>query len=214
MSTLVEFSTDYATLVKKKHSEEEEKFSYELHCLLNTINAIQMALKQRRSIQVQYTATNKQIIDKDNALSKANKNLKPPDVTDKLRDERMELEQRSDLEKKVLEEATRRLLKDASDLKPVLMSKLKSAFLQLGKIQLAYTTRMHKAFSQLVGYLDDDQASNEGGGGNSDAPLLGAHAASPPVAVDEAGAGSKTVDNDGDNDVEVEDLDGPAIAHV
>ncbi|KAL3906430.1 MAG: hypothetical protein SGILL_009275, partial [Bacillariaceae sp.] len=88
MSTLVEFSTDFATLMRKKHSEEEEKFSYQLHCLSNNILALQMALKQRRSIQVQYTATNKQIIDKDSALEKANKNLKPPDITDKLRDER------------------------------------------------------------------------------------------------------------------------------
>ena len=213
MSTLVEFTSDYSSLLKKKHSEEEDNFSYELHCLSNTIQAFQMAIKQRRSIQVQYTATNKQIIDKDNALENANKKLKPPDVTDKLRDERMELEQRSDLEKKVLEEATRRLLDDASALKPVLMAKLKNAFLQFGKIELAYTTRMQKAFSQLVGYLDDEQSNNgkNEGMGSGIVPLGGALASSPIAAADEPIPENK---QDGGEDVEVEDLDGPAIAHV
>ena len=215
MSTLVEFSTDFSVLMRKKHSEEEEKFSYELHCLSNNISAFQMALKQRRSIQVQYTATNKQIIDKDNALEKANKNLKPPEITDKLRDERTELEQRSDLEKKVLGEATQRLLKDASALKPTLMAKLKNAFLQFGQVQLAYSTRTQKAFTQLVGYLDENQSSSgKGGDDSSDALLLGAPMASSPAATDEAGSRNQEDGNDNNNDIQVEDLDGPKIAQV
>ncbi|KAG7352446.1 PX domain containing protein [Nitzschia inconspicua] len=159
MSTLVEFASDFSTMLRRKHIEEEQKFGNQVYHLLNTVTAIQNALKQRRSVQVQYTATNKQIIDKDAALAKANKNLKPPEVTDKLRDERAELQQRSELEKRVLEECTQRLLRDAEKYKPVLIVLLKDAYLQYAKVQLAYNERTKKAFEQLIPYLDDSEAS-------------------------------------------------------
>jgi hypothetical protein len=180
MSTLVEFSGDFSTMLRRKHIEEEQNFGFQIHHLVNTVTAIQNALKQRRSIQVQYTATNKQIIDKDTALEKANKNLKPPEVTEKIRDGRSHLEQRADLEKKVLEECTQRLLRDADKYKPILKILLKDAFLKFARIQLAYNDRMKKAFEQLVPYLDDFEMTQ--GGSASATPLMGDDVASPPSA--------------------------------
>jgi hypothetical protein len=209
MSTLVEFSTDFSTLMRKKHIEEEETFAFQIHRLNNTILSFQKALKQRRSIQVQYTATNKQIIDKDNALAKANKNLKPPDVTDKLRDERMDLEQRSDLEKKVLEECTQRLLRDAQKYKPLLMTMLKEAFLKYSQIQLSYTDRVNRAFGQLLSYLDD---TNSVGDGVDDSTPLGTPMASPPATAPEEVDAAKNQDSSGDDDIVVEDLDGSSTS--
>jgi hypothetical protein len=209
MSTLVEFSSDFSTMLRRKHIEEEQKFAFQVHHLVNTATAIQNALKQRRGIQVQYTATNKQIIDKDAALEKANKNLKPPDVTDKIRDGRSHLEQRADLEKKVLEECTQRLLRDAEKNKPILKILLKGAFLQYAKIQLAYNDRIKTAFEQLVPYLDDSEKIGE------PQPLMGDDLAFLPstlpavgVSVTATKAGDETDANVADDDIVVEDLDG------
>jgi hypothetical protein len=217
MSTLVEFSSDFSTMLRRKHIEEEQKFGFQVHHLVNTITAIQNALKQRRSVQVQYTATNKQIIDKDAALIKANKNLKSPEVTDKIRDERSDLEQRSDLEKKVLEECTQRLLRDAEKYKPVLKVLLKDAFLQYAKIQLAYNERTKRAFQQLIPYLDDSEISGSNVGTIAE-PLMGGDAVPPPSAApppptateDKVAAVEEKAqsNNEVDDEIVVEDMDG------
>ncbi|KAL3912730.1 MAG: hypothetical protein SGILL_006769 [Bacillariaceae sp.] len=209
MTTLVEFATDFSTLVKKKHIEEEEKFGFQVHRLVNTVTAFQMALKQRRNIQVQYTATNKQIIDKDAALEKAHKNLKPPEITDKIQDERTELEKRCDLEKKVLEECTERLLRYAEIYKPMLIVILKNAFLQYSKIQLAYTNRINQAFTQLVPYLDDSEVNGSGDASEVEDDAGAAPMGAPPPAPSVPPPPPPVVEDDKDDgEIEVEDLDG------
>jgi hypothetical protein len=210
MSTLVEFSADFSTMLRRKHIEEEQKFGFQLYHLVNTATAIQNALKQRRSIQVQYTATNKQIIDKDTALEKANKNLKPPEVTDKIRDGRSHLEQRADLEKKVLEECTQRLLRDAEKYEPILKILLKDAFLQYARIQLAYNDRIKTAFEQLIPYLNDTEMTHCAP--DHSAPLMVNDTPTPlsaSSANEEAvAATSAEPDASVDDDIVVEDLDG------
>jgi hypothetical protein len=213
MSTLIEFSCDFSTMLRRKHLEEEQKFGCQVHHLVNMVTAIQNALKQRRSVQLQYTATNKQIVDKDTALEKANKNLKPPVVTDKIRDGRSHLEQRADLEKKVLEECTQRLLRDAEKYKPILKIVLKDAFLEYARIQLAYNDRIKKAFEQLVPYLDDSEITHSGPAAT--VPHMGDDATTPPFTspVIEQTVAATTAEEEpdatiDDDEIVVEDLDG------
>jgi hypothetical protein len=207
MSALCEFSNDFSTLLRRKNVEEEEKFLRKIHSLTNLVSSFQIALKQRRSLQVQYTATHKQIIDKDAALTKANKNSKPPEVTEKLQDERSQLEARCEREKKVLEEATQRLLKDAEKYKPQLEIKLKDAFLQYSKAQLFFTDRIKMAYSQLIPYLETTSETKDIAGN----ALLGGSSADasepPPVAPPLEPIAGDARNND-DDDIVVEDLDG------
>lgn len=224
MSTLCEFSGDFSTLLRQKHIDEEEKFGRKIHSLVNLVSSFQMALKQRKSIQVQYTATNKQIIDKGTAIDKAFNHLKPPEITDKLKEERAELDKQSEVEKKVLEECTERLLRDSESYKPRLEILLKESFLQYAKIQMSYTNRISHAFGQLIPYLDDGM-KGEGGYVPTSTPVTTTEAppaaaaaaavaaelpasASPPVPVEE-GTTKDSYDTSVvvDDDIDVEDLD-------
>lgn len=195
MSALCEFSNDFSSLMRRKHVEEEQQFLYKIHALYCTVDSFRMALKQRKGCQVNYTATNKQIIDKDSALAKANKNLKPPEVTDKLKSERADLESRSKMEKKVLEECTSRLLRDSDRYKPRLEFMLRDALCGYTKVQLSYMDRMNNSFAQLIPYLES----------SSETPPPPAEAPPPPPdAIPSPPLSSKKTDND----IEVEDLDG------
>lgn len=153
ISCLSEFTNDFSLLLRQKHLEEEEKFSNTLHRLCNSLKAYQIALKQRKNWQLTYTATTKQIIDKEAAFAKAQKNMKPPEVTEKNCHEKAELEKRSEAEKKTFEDCTNRLLRDAEVYKPQVETLLKSAFVHYAQIQLAYSDRIHQAFGQLMPYL-------------------------------------------------------------
>jgi len=161
MSSLSEFATEFSTMLRCKHIDEENSFSSTMHRLQNILLAYQRALGQRKNWQVTYTATTKQIIDKEAALAKAQKNYKPPEVTDKIVNEKSELENRREAEKKTFEECTDRLLRDAEVYKPRVQSLLKHAFSQYAQIQLSYTDRVQHAFSQLLPYLDDTQSDTQ-----------------------------------------------------
>lgn len=159
MSSLSEFASDFATLLRRKHIDEENSFLSTMYRLQNILLAYQRALGQRKSIQVAYTATTKQIIDKEAALAKAQKNYKPPEVTKKIMKEKSDLENRREVEKKSFEECTDRLLRDAEVYKPRVQSLLKHAFSQYAQIQLSYTDRVQQAFGQLMPYLEDPRQS-------------------------------------------------------
>jgi PX domain/Vps5 C terminal like len=161
ISSLSEFATDFSTLLRRKHIDEETAFCSTMHSLQNVLLAYRRALGQRKNWQVTYTATTKQIADKEVALAKAEKNYKPPEVTDKIANEITQLENRRELEKSTFEDCTDRVLRDAETYKPQVQTLLKKAFSQYAQIQLSYTDRVQEAFGELLPYLDDsDNNSN------------------------------------------------------
>ena len=94
------------------------------------------------------------MFEKNAALEKAQKNLKPPEVTDKLNYERVELESRIEIEKERFDQITKRLLKDAEKYKPKLVQMLKECFLMFAKAQISYTTRINEAYKRMVPLLE------------------------------------------------------------
>merc|ERR1711957_618825 len=98
--------------------------------LANAVSSFDIALKKRKNYQMEFTHTHNNMIEKNAALEKAQKTLKPPEVTDKLNNERIELQSRIEFERKRFEEVTQRLLKDAEKNKPKLLKMLQSAFLE------------------------------------------------------------------------------------
>jgi sorting nexin-1/2 len=154
MAGIVKFSDEMSSLYEKKHKEEELLFGHNIHKLTNTVSGFEIALDQRKKIQVDYTHIQNTLIEKNYALEKAQKNLKPPEVTDKLNSERIELESRIELEKKRFDEVTKRVIRDAEKCKPKLIQMLQNSFLMLAKAEVSYTTRMNEVSQQMISDLE------------------------------------------------------------
>ena len=155
MGGIVKFSDDMSTLAHKEHKEKEFLFGHNIHKLEKTVSAFKIALDQRKKIQVDYTHIHNSLIEKNCALEKAQKNLKPPEVTDKLNDERIDLESRIENEKKRFEEVTERVIRDGNKCKPKLTQMLKESFLMLAKTEISYTTRINEVCQQMISGLDN-----------------------------------------------------------
>jgi sorting nexin-1/2 len=150
MSAVCEFSVDFQTLMEHKHKEEQEKFENAMQAMALDVKAFQIALKQRKRWQFAYTARFQQIIDKEAAISKATKALKPPEVTGKLQDEKTALEKQSQAEKSKLEECTERILREAERDQPRTELALRGALRDYAKVQMSYTDRINSAWGQLL----------------------------------------------------------------
>jgi hypothetical protein len=164
MSALVEFSTDFSTLLYAKHVEEHVALGRALQTLALDIRAFQVAWAQRKSWQVTYTATYQQVIDQEAAIAKSCKALKPPAVTAKLQDDKSILEKKSAAEKAKLDESTRRLLQEFQRLQPRFEVALRNAIRDYATVQMSYTTRIHEAWGQLlpfVGVNDEQQQQQQ-----------------------------------------------------
>jgi sorting nexin-1/2 len=154
MAGIVKFSDEMASLYEKKHKEEEFLFGHHVQKLTSTVAGFEIALDQRKKIQIDYTHIQHTLIEKNSALEKAQKNLKPLEVTDKLNSERIELETRIDVEKKRFEEVTKRVIRDAEKCKPKLTQMLQSSFLMLAKAEISYTTRMNEVSQKMISDLE------------------------------------------------------------
>ena len=154
MTEIIKFSDEMSSLLQKKHKEEEFLFGHNTQKLSNTVSAFEIALNQRKKIQVEYTHIHNSLIEKNCALEKAQKNLKPPEVMDKLNSERVELESRIELEKKRFEEVTQRVIRDSEKCKPNLTQMLKDSFLMLAKAEVAYTTRINEVSQRVISDLE------------------------------------------------------------
>ncbi len=161
MGGIIKLSGEMSSLLKKKHKEEEFLFGHNIQKLSNTVAAFEIALDQRKQIQVDYTHIHNNLIEKNCALEKAQKNLKPPEVMDKLNSEKIELENRIEKEKKVFEEVTQRVIRDGEKCKPKIMKMLKEAFLSLAKAEVAYTTRINEVSQMMITDLEKIVVSEE-----------------------------------------------------
>jgi hypothetical protein len=170
MSALLEFSTDYATLMEVKHREEQDQFETSIQQLSLDIKAFSNALKQRKHWQVTYTTKFQQIIDKDAALEKATKALKPPEVTDKLKAEKATLHKEADAAKATLEDCTQRVIREAHRVEPLLGVSLKECFRLYAKIQVDYHNRITDAWSQLLPYVGITEPITKANAGESPPP--------------------------------------------
>jgi len=150
MAGIIKLSDEMSSLFQKKHKEEVFLFGHNIHKLTNTMSAFEIALIQRKQIQVDYTQIHNSLIEKNCALEKAQKNLKPPEVTDKLNSERIELESRIEYENKRFDEVTKRVIRDGEKCKPRLMQMLKNSFLMFAKAQISYATRINEACQRMV----------------------------------------------------------------
>uniref|UniRef100_A0A7S4ARP2 PX domain-containing protein n=1 Tax=Pseudo-nitzschia australis TaxID=44445 RepID=A0A7S4ARP2_9STRA len=168
MEGICHFSDEISILLRKKHKEEEFLFAHNVHKLANSVSAFEIALSQRKKAQVDCTHCNNTMLEKNAALEKAQKNLKPPEVTDKLNCERVELESRIEIEKERFDQITKRLLKDADKYKPRLVQMVKECFLMFAKAQISYTTRINEAYQRMLPLLeevgsDDGEKSEDSG---------------------------------------------------
>jgi len=155
MAGICHFSDEMSLLLRKKHKEEELLFGHKIHKLANAVSAFDIALKQRKNCQLEFTRTHNGLIEKNAALEKAQQNLKPPEVTDKLNSERAELESSIEFERKRFNEVTQRLLKDAENNKPKLLQMLQSAFLEYTKVQISFTGQLDEAYQRLMPTLKE-----------------------------------------------------------
>lgn len=119
------------------------------------VNAFEIALKQRKVVQVEFTRVHNNYILKNAELEKAAKNPRQPEVTKQLQLERVELEKRIDLERKLFEEVTQRLLKDAEKNKPKLLEMLRESFLSFTEIQISYQRQFENAFTNFIPKLNE-----------------------------------------------------------
>lgn len=154
MSQMINFSDEMSSLLEKKHKEDEFLFGHTITKLTNTVAAFEISLEQRKLIQIDYTQIQNSLIEKNCALEKAQKNLKPPEVTDKLASERVELESRIEKEKERFEEVTKRVIRDGEKYKPKLAQMLQNSFLMLAKTKIAYTTRINEISQRLISDLE------------------------------------------------------------
>ena len=169
MSCIIEFSQDYEKLMELKYEEESEKFEQSIIQLSYLVKSYSNAIKQRKSLQVKYTTKFQQLIDKDAAIEKAHKSLKPPDITNKLQFERDIIKQECDVYKTTLEDCTKRLVKNESKrIQPILNLKLHECFQYYTQIQVSYQQRINMAWSQLLPYfttvaagIDDNNNNNK-----------------------------------------------------
>ncbi len=161
MGALLEFTNDYSQLMEHKHREEQIEFEDVMIRLGNDVKAFKLALKQRKQWQVACTARSQQITSKEEQISKATYNLKPPEVTGKLSQERFELQRMAEAEKSKLEETTARFLKETTMSQKRLELQLKEAFRHYAKIQINYTKRISEAWDQLLPYVEDNEPSDE-----------------------------------------------------
>jgi hypothetical protein len=159
MAGICQFSDELSSLLRKKHQEEEILFGRKIHKLANAVSAFDIALKKRKNYQMEFTHTHNKMIEKNAALEKAQKTLKPPEVTDKLNNERVELQSRIEFERKRFEEVTQRLLKDAEKNKPKLLKMLQCAFLEYTKVQISFTSQIDEACRRLMPTLEETEAS-------------------------------------------------------
>jgi len=152
-------------------------FGHNIHKLTNTVSAFEIALNQRKQIQVDYTHIYNTLIEKNCALEKAQKNLKPPEVTDKLNSERIELESRIEHEKKRFNEVTKRIIRDGERCKPRLMQMLKKSFFMFAKAEISYTAQINEISQRVVSDLEKvDFTGTDGHSGDT-------HLLSPPISA-------------------------------
>ena len=192
MAAIQEFSQDYSTLLLMKHKQEEESFERCLHILANYIKAFRLALKQRKQWQVAYTTTYQHVIDKEAAIAKATKTLKPPEVTGKLQDEKAVLEKRKVLEKQKLFQCSTRLVKEFATYQPKLEALLRSAFLEFATLQRSYTDRINDAWGQLLPYIQPPELESNGTADSTD--------------NDNAMGNGGSIENGNDDETKQEDL--------
>jgi len=160
MAGICHFSDEMSSLLRKKHKEEELVFGHKIHKLSNAVSAFDIALKQRKNCQLEFTRTHNRMIEKNAALEKAQQNLKPPEVTDKLNSERAELESSIEFERKRFDEVTQRLLRDAENKKPKLLQMLQSAFLEYTKVQISFTSQLDEVYHRLMPTLKEVKTSH------------------------------------------------------
>lgn len=163
MSGICKLSDEMSSVLLKKYKEEDFLFGHHIHKLANTVWAFEMALRQRKKTQVDYTHYQNVLVEKGAALEKAQKAYKPPEVTEKLLNERRDLEAKLELKRTKFEEVTKRVLRDAEKFKPRLVDMLKESFLMLAKTQLSYNARINEANQRLLPVLE---------GGNSNTALV------------------------------------------
>jgi len=163
MAGIVQLSDELSSLFHKKYKEEEFLFGHSIHKLTYTVAAFEIALSQRKKIQIDYTHIHNTLIEKNASLEKAQKSLKPPEVTEKLTSERIELESRIEQEKKRFDEVTKRVIRDAQKCKPKLMQMLRNSYLMFAKAQISYTTRINDVCQTVISNLEkvDNTISND-----------------------------------------------------
>jgi len=117
---------------------------------------------------------------------KGSSKLLPPEVTDKLNNERAELESHVESERNKFKEVTQRLLRDAKKNKPKLLELLRSAFLEHTKIQISFTKPIDEACQRLMPVFKDSFESSTSASIENDgsSPPHGA----PPPGAPPAGA--------------------------
>ena len=155
MTEAIKYSAEMSELLRKKHKEEEFLFGHTIQKLSNTVSAFAIALEQRKRIQMDYTQSHNALIEKNSALEKAQKNLKPPEVMDKLTSERVELEEKIENQKERFEEVTKRVIRDGERCKPKLMELLKESFAALAKAEIAYTNRINEVSQRMLVDLEN-----------------------------------------------------------
>ena len=168
ISALVDFSTDYATLMEYKQQEETKKFLEQMTQLSLDVKAFSNALKQRKQFQITYTTRFQQGIDKDAAIEKALRQYKPPEITDKLKFEREVLTKQQDAAKQSLDECSSRVIREAHRAEPLLGDSLQRCFYEYAKIQVAYHDRIHTAWSQLLPYVNKKEEENNTSAGENE----------------------------------------------
>ena len=162
MAGIIKFSEEMSSLYTNKHKEQEVLFGQQINKLTNTVYAFEIALDQRKKIQVDYTQIHNSLIEKNGAIEKAEKNLKPPEVTEKLNNERMELESRIESERQRFDDVTKRVIRDGENCKPRLTEMLKNSFLSFAKAEASCSARINEVCQHLISDLE------KGGDGGSE----------------------------------------------
>ena len=160
LSAVSEFTTDLGTMLEAQAVEEADKYMERLELLVNHVKAVQVALRQRKELQVTYSTQRQQFLDKEVAFQTALKNLKPPEVTDKLQMELATLKEHCKVSKERLEQSSKRLVKDAAREAPLLQKAFQEAMNDYAKVQIKYNKLNQQAWEQLLPYVEPEPATS------------------------------------------------------
>ena len=150
MSAVAHFSAQIENLLSEQQIAEAEKFEGALQRMSLDVQALKVAIKTRKKLQVSYTAKQEQIKRQQKLIQTGKRDAV------KLLTELSEYEKESSILQVKFEECSDRLTKETKRARPVLENALKDAIRDFAKIQMVYGEKIIKSWSTLMPKLLDE----------------------------------------------------------
>ena len=159
MTSIIALSDTLAGIKEQQNTDEKNKFEAAIEHIQYQVKAFQLALKKRRTVQVNYTTKQKQIHDKTLAIEKVKSKggANSDKLIVKLEMEKMELEAESNKLKDLLTDTSVRVLRETKRIQPQLEAGIVECVIEYGKLQILYNEQLTKAWKKALPKLGDKE---------------------------------------------------------